>query len=150
MARRRLVAELTAADVTGPAVGDAAVVISELVSNAVRHATPLTGSMIKIAWALEDEVLRVAVSDGGGLSAPRLAQPPPSVPGGRGLGIVQSLSSRWGVREGGREVTVWAVVPAPRVTGPARSPQLRPAPDQVRAAQPAVTGARMGLAGKSA
>src|SRR5579875_4223202 len=47
VARRRLVAELTAADVTGPAVGDAAVVISELVSNAVRHATPLTGSMIK-------------------------------------------------------------------------------------------------------
>jgi anti-sigma regulatory factor (Ser/Thr protein kinase) len=43
VARRRLIEELLAAGFFGAVIGDAALVISELLSNAIRHARPLPG-----------------------------------------------------------------------------------------------------------
>ena len=48
VARRRLVSDLIAADVYDSAVCDVALVISELFSNALRHAAPLPGR--RYAW----------------------------------------------------------------------------------------------------
>jgi two-component sensor histidine kinase len=113
VARRLLIGELTAAGVYEATACDAGLVISELTSNALRHATPLPGSMVKVSWMLGDDCLEIAVSDGGGTTVPVVNEPATNAVGGRGLGIVDRLSLRWGVfhRQDGGETTVWAALP---------------------------------------
>lgn len=113
VARRHLTADLASAGIFEPTVGDAALVVSELLSNAICHAPPLPGEAVRVAWALGDGALRVSVSDAGGASSPRAGRPSHAAPGGRGLGIVQSLSSRWGVLRDEGMTTVWAELAAP-------------------------------------
>jgi anti-sigma regulatory factor (Ser/Thr protein kinase) len=113
VARRQLTDELSAAGVTGPAVGDAALVVSELVSNSVLHAWPLPGEKLQVAWLVEPGSVEVAVRDGGGPTQPRQHYPAGSSLGGRGLGIVDRLSEDWGIRRDDTGQTVWAVLPAP-------------------------------------
>jgi anti-sigma regulatory factor (Ser/Thr protein kinase) len=112
-ARRTLSDELRAAGVVDQAIGDAALVISELVSNAILHAYPLPGERLKVAWAMDDGLLEVAVSDGGGATMPQAGHPTPSSVSGRGLAIVSHLCQNWGVRTEEAGLTVWAVLPAP-------------------------------------
>jgi anti-sigma B factor antagonist len=112
VARRRLVADLIAAGVYDSAVRDVALVISELLSNALRHAVPLPGSKIRVAWRIEPDSIQVSVSDGGGPTRPELGEPTQGATGGRGLRIVEKLSSRWGTSTGEEGATVWAEVPA--------------------------------------
>lgn len=113
VARRRLSADLAAAGVFGQAVGDAALVVSELLSNAIKHAWPLPGAKLQVTWLMEHGSVEVAVSDGGGPTRPRPSRPPVSSLGGRGLGIVEQLSNDWGIRTDDVGQTVWAVLPAP-------------------------------------
>jgi anti-sigma regulatory factor (Ser/Thr protein kinase) len=110
-ARRRLVSDLIAANVYDSAVCDIALVISELFSNALRHAVPLPGSKIRVAWRIDAESVRVSVSDGGGQTAPELGEPTQGATGGRGLRIVEKLSRCWGTSTGDDGTTVWAEVP---------------------------------------
>ena len=119
-ARWQLATDLREAGTVAAAIGDAALVLSELLSNAIRHARPLPGRTIRVAWALSDGSLRVSVSDGGSPTRPRAGHPSPSSLGGRGLAIVEHLASTWGIRAGDGEITVWAVLPAPcgRTGGP--------------------------------
>ena len=124
VARRRLTADLASAGIYESAVGDAALVVSELLSNAIRHAAPLPGSTVRVAWTLNDDALRVAVSDAGGGPMPRVTQASPAAPGGRGLGIVETLSARWGVLRDEGETTVWAVLAAPHVRETAAPPVI--------------------------
>ncbi|MEU1538452.1 MULTISPECIES: ATP-binding protein [Streptomycetaceae] len=117
-ARRRLRKELCAHGVADPAVDDAVLILSELLSNSCRHARPLGedapssgGSGIRAAWRIdEDGLLTVEVTDGGGPTRPLPASPSLTARGGRGLGIVRNLSLRWGVRDAPGEVTVWAML----------------------------------------
>lgn len=110
-ARHRLGAELRTRGVAEPAICDATIVLSELMSNAVRHARPLPGAQIQVAWTLDDGTLELAVSDGGGPTQPRTERPASvSSLGGRGLGIVNHMSRRWGVRSDDHGATVWAVL----------------------------------------
>ncbi len=111
VARRRLVSDLIAADVYDSAVCDVALVISELFSNALRHAAPLPGAQIRVTWRIDAVSVRVAVSDGGGPTVPELGEPAPGATGGRGLRIVEKLSSRWGTSTSEDGTTVWAEVP---------------------------------------
>ena len=69
VARRRLVSDLIEAGLYGSAVSDAALVLSELLSNALRHGTPLPGTRLRVAWHLDADSVRVSVSDGHGLVA---------------------------------------------------------------------------------
>ena len=112
-ARRRLIGDLARAGVYEATACDAGLVLSELVSNALRHATPLPGSLVKVSWMLGDEFIEVAVSDGGGPTVPMVNKPAANALGGRGLGIVDRLALRWGVytRQDGSETTVWAALP---------------------------------------
>ena len=111
VARRRLVSDLIAADIYDSAICDIALVISELFSNALRHAAPLPGSTIRIAWRIDADSVQVSVSDGGGPTAPELGEPTQAATGGRGLRIVEKLSRRWGTSAGDEGTTVWAEVP---------------------------------------
>jgi len=113
VARRRITADLVAAGVFETAIGDAALVVSELLSNAVLHARPLHGRWLQVAWVVDTGSVEIAVSDGGGPTRPHATWPSLSSLGGRGLGIVDHLSDRWGVRADGPGTTVWAVLPAP-------------------------------------
>jgi len=111
VARRRLVSDLIAADVYDSAICDVALVISELFSNALRHAAPLPGSKIRVAWRIDADSVQVSVSDGGGQTAPELGEPTQGATGGRGLRIVEKLSRSWGASTGDEGTTVWAEVP---------------------------------------
>jgi anti-sigma regulatory factor (Ser/Thr protein kinase) len=110
IARRHLASDLIEAGVCAAAVTDAALVISELLSNALQHAGPLPGAGIRVTWDLEDGSVRVTVSDGGGTTRPELGQPTPTTTGGRGLRIVARLSRRWGTLRDEEGTTVWAEV----------------------------------------
>jgi anti-sigma regulatory factor (Ser/Thr protein kinase) len=113
LARRRLTAELTAAGVYDSAVSDAVLVVSELLSNAIRHARPLPGANLQVAWVIGADAIEVAVSDGGAITRPVPAHATLSSLGGRGLDIVEFLARAWGVRTDDSGLTVWAVVPVP-------------------------------------
>jgi anti-sigma regulatory factor (Ser/Thr protein kinase) len=110
-ARRRLVSDLIAAGIYDSAICDVALVVSELFSNALRHAVPLPGSTVRVAWRIGADSVRVSVSDGGGPTAPELGEPTQGATGGRGLRIVEKLSRRWGASTGNEGATVWAEVP---------------------------------------
>ena len=115
-ARRSLNGDLTEAGVYEATACDASLVLSELISNALRHATPLPGNVVKVAWLLGDGFIEVAVSDGGGPTVPMVNKPAVNALGGRGLGIVDRLSLRWGVftHQDGSGTTVWAALPLSR------------------------------------
>lgn len=119
VARRRLTDDLRATGVDEAPVSDAGLVLTELVSNALRHATPLPGETVKVSWELGADAVRIAVSDGGAESFPRVNEPAGSALGGRGLGIVARLSQRWGVLRDDAETTVWAELPVQHADVPA-------------------------------
>ena len=73
---------------------DAAVVVSELFSNAVRHGP--AGGRVLVGYCLWREGARLVVCDGGGPGAPRLVRGAELAEGGRGLCVVDSLAARWG------------------------------------------------------
>lgn len=112
-ARRALSDDLKAVGVFDQAVGDAVLVVSELVSNAILHAYPLPGEQVKVAWVVDDGWLEVAVSDGGSATMPQAGHPTTASVGGRGLAIVAHISQTWGVRTDDVGLTVWAILPAP-------------------------------------
>ncbi|AJP03618.1 regulatory protein [Streptomyces cyaneogriseus subsp. noncyanogenus] len=93
-------------------MGDiAALLVSELVTNALRHATGPIGLRL-VAPCAGDGVLRVEVSDSlPEMPRERVARPEDE--GGRGLQLVASSSRRWGTRP--REVgkTVWFELTVP-------------------------------------
>lgn len=91
--RRRLRAELQVRGFPPAIVDDAALIMSELVGNALLHARPLPGGGIRATWHQEDEALVLAVSDGGGATRPQLQCADPTAQGGRGLAIVDSLAA---------------------------------------------------------
>jgi anti-sigma regulatory factor (Ser/Thr protein kinase) len=125
VARQRLAADLSAAGIFEAAVGDAVLVVSELLSNAIRHARPLPGASVQVAWALADEAVEVAVSDGGAATTPARTHASVSALGGRGLGIVEYVACRWGIRSDDSGQTVWAVLAAP---APEHQPELAAPP----------------------
>lgn len=83
---------------------DTLLMVSELVTNAVRYPIVAAPATVDVHIALADACLRVEVHDGGhGFDVP--AQLPTGV-GGLGLVIVDRSSSRWGVSDG-PEHCVW-------------------------------------------
>ena len=118
-ARWHISTHLREAGIVTAAIGDATLVMSELLTNAILHARPLPGARVLVAWAVRERSLEVAVSDGGSTTRPRNAQPSLSSIGGRGLAIVEQLSCRWGVLPSDFGLTVWAILPAPANGGAA-------------------------------
>jgi anti-sigma regulatory factor (Ser/Thr protein kinase) len=116
VARQRLCAQLLASGVAEPTVADATVIVSELVSNALRHARPLPSGEVRVAWNRQGDIIEVSVSDGGASTEPRRGRPTLSSLGGRGLGIVESLADCWGVRHEDGATTVWALLHAARTS----------------------------------
>lgn len=111
LARHRLADEL--ADVVPPTLlADLVAVLAELVGNAVRHADPLPGGVVRVAWRLRatagGPTVQLRVTDGGGASGPLMRVAAPDAADGRGLHIISGLASRWGVERDGLGQSVWA------------------------------------------
>ncbi len=85
---------------------DAALVLSELVGNAVRYGD---GESVRVALHRDGTTLRIAVDDGSE-QLPVLKQVDWDAEGGRGLFIVDALSHRWGTDLRASGKTVWAEV----------------------------------------
>ncbi|GAB3990401.1 hypothetical protein GCM10029978_118190 [Actinoallomurus acanthiterrae] len=119
--RKRLCADLLASGVYEEVADDAAVIISELISNALRHARPLPSGDIRVSWSRDGDLIQLAVSDGGSMTEPRRTRAALSSLGGRGLSIVETLSEGWGVSHEDDGTTVWASL---RVTQPANGHPL--------------------------
>lgn len=112
--RAELIGELSRRGLPARAVEDAALVLTELVSNAVRHGSPLAGGRLRVSWRVDRNRVRVAVSDGGaggGSGGVGPVPPRPWATSGRGLAIVASLARDWGVRADAGCTTVWASIP---------------------------------------
>jgi hypothetical protein len=87
--------------------GPACIVLTEMVNNVVAHArTPMT-----VLLARQGDRMSVAVRDGSP-TAPRFTgEPvPPTSPGGRGLLLIDSVSSRWGHLDVPGGKVVWALL----------------------------------------
>lgn len=109
-ARARAWTQARVAAVADERTDDAMLIVSELVTNAVRHA----GTNVVLTVRVHPDRIRIEVSDGvDELSAMMPGRPDSSRPDGRGLVIVAALASNWGVtREpDGLGKTVWADLP---------------------------------------
>jgi serine/threonine-protein kinase RsbW len=85
---------------------DVRLLVSELVTNAVRHANLTPGDVILLVIDVEDHTLRVEVHDPGGGFVPTAPAPDPARPSGWGLYLVAELADRWGVDSEDRTL-VW-------------------------------------------
>jgi anti-sigma regulatory factor (Ser/Thr protein kinase) len=108
--------------------------VSELVTNSVRH-SKVAGGVVELLASISPELVRVEVSDDGeGFDPPPLAHDDDQ--SGRGLHLVQELADRWG-RPTGLRTSVWFEIDRPaqhaRHTAPPTAlrsvptPELRPA-----------------------
>jgi serine/threonine-protein kinase RsbW len=110
--RRQLIEDLQNRHIQVTSIEEAALLVTELVGNAVRHARPLPGDRILVSWRLEASRLQVRVTDGGHAAAePHLARAGPNDTHGRGLTIVDALAALWGVDTSSGSTTVWAMLP---------------------------------------
>ncbi len=119
--RRRLVDDLARLGLPHDLVEDAALLLSEMVGNAVRFADPLPGNVLVVSWGLVKGRLLLRVTDGGGPNRPQVRDAGPFDTRGRGLAIVEAMSAAWGVKRGasgvGRSSTVWAALPTRQAEG---------------------------------
>lgn len=92
----------------GEFVDDVALVVSEMVTNAVRHGR----APVVLELETADDAVVIAVDDASPL-APRRREADEQAEGGRGLLLVDLLSSEHGVRPQPPGKTVWARLPLP-------------------------------------
>ena len=97
-ARRALTSWLEHQQAAEMTINDARLVATELISNAIRHASPLANDTLLVRWHREDDDLVLSVCDGGGASDPVLVDADTEAERGRGLSIVDVLSKRWWVQ----------------------------------------------------
>jgi anti-sigma regulatory factor (Ser/Thr protein kinase) len=99
--------------------------VSELVANSVRHGMTSTADEICLEAVLNEETVRVAVTDQAlglkGISSERV--PDPQAVSGRGLWLVAKLSDRWGI-DNGSGSRVWFELDLGRVARQRRSTSL--------------------------
>jgi anti-sigma regulatory factor (Ser/Thr protein kinase) len=107
-AARHAVDDVLSGRVDEQTLGELRLVVSELVTNAVRHGRSRDGAFgFKVA--IYDQRIRVEVSDAGAGFTPPGREPEPGELGGWGLVLVDRVAERWGV-EHSPGTRVWAEV----------------------------------------
>jgi integral membrane sensor domain MASE1/anti-sigma regulatory factor (Ser/Thr protein kinase) len=90
---------------------DACLLVSELVTNSVRHARLRPHDPIRLQVRVSDRLLRVEVSDPGEGFGANVPEPVAARgPGGWGLFLTERLAHRWGVDRESGWTTVWLEV----------------------------------------
>jgi anti-sigma regulatory factor (Ser/Thr protein kinase) len=90
-----------------PARDDLAVVATELGANAIQHTASGRGGRFAVQVSRDRALVRVAVTDGGAATGPRIIEEPGGERG-RGLRLVEGLSAGMGVSGDHRGRRVWA------------------------------------------
>jgi anti-sigma regulatory factor (Ser/Thr protein kinase) len=107
-AARRAIEPITRS-LSARAASELLVVVTELVSNAVRHSRD---GAIGLEVELEEGLARVEVTDPGeGFEAPEKPRSAYPERGGFGLVLVDRLARRWGVRRDRDSTVVWSELP---------------------------------------
>ena len=91
---------------------DVQLLVSELVTYAVRHANLAANDVILLVFDVGDGALRVEVHDPGGGFVPTAPSPDPARPSGWGLYLVAELADRWGV-DSDETTLVWFELDTP-------------------------------------
>jgi anti-sigma regulatory factor (Ser/Thr protein kinase) len=124
-AARVAVRSLLAGRVSPDRLADAALAVTELVANSVRHAGAGPAEDIGVDVLLVADRIRLCVTDSGSTQTPRLVAREPDEPGGLGLVVVDGLAAAWGVARDGTGITrTWCDLPSgddPRRSRSARS-----------------------------
>jgi anti-sigma regulatory factor (Ser/Thr protein kinase) len=94
------------ADLSCDALDRLQLLVSELVTNAVRHAGLTAGDEIALNVFVDPETLYVEVHDDGVGYTPDLPNPDPLRASGWGLWLLEALTDRWGIYNGGG-TTAW-------------------------------------------
>ena len=103
IARAALGALCNDLDVDPPEQHTLMLLVSEVVSNAVRHSPGPADAPVLLAASVGAEVVRIAVTDSGRGFTPRRHDP--QADGGYGLYLLDRAASRWGIdRVGGTRV----------------------------------------------
>lgn len=88
-----------------------AVVVTEVVSNAVRHGSTRATDPVGLGLEFSDSMVRVEVTDrGSGFDPPSAPRRGTLVGDGWGLALVDAMADRWGVSDGGTRSRVWAEI----------------------------------------
>jgi anti-sigma regulatory factor (Ser/Thr protein kinase) len=87
--------------------------VSELLSNSMKHANLEAGDTIELHVSAGDDRVRVEVVDAGPGFAPKEDAPSMYQDSGWGLFLVGQLSDRWGVDQAGNATTVWFEIDRP-------------------------------------
>lgn len=103
---RRALTQWLSVHSTNGLLADAPLIVSELVTNSLRHAGLKDTATVRVCAALADGVLRIEVEDGGTNGAVIRRRPNRGHGGGFGLNIIDALALRWGVERGGGTL-VW-------------------------------------------
>jgi len=83
---------------------DVQLVVSELVTNSVRHAGLSPDDQISLSVVVSGGSVRGRVCDPGpGFEKPSRPRPRPDLSGGWGLPILERISDRWGVERNGKQ-----------------------------------------------
>lgn len=99
-AARRFVSSVADEAFTDPAFAETLrLVVSELVTNSVRHGCAGGGECIEVRVEVEPSGLRLEIADEGAGFDPVPAPGRPDEPGGWGLYLVDTLTDRWGVED---------------------------------------------------
>jgi anti-sigma regulatory factor (Ser/Thr protein kinase) len=101
-----------------------ALLVSELVTNSLRHAGIAAGDPIELQVTSENGNLWASVRDGGSGFSPS-AHSGPAANRGFGLAIVAAIAREWGVERGSEGFTVWCRVDAEAAES--ATPMRRPA-----------------------
>ncbi len=105
LARSAVSDQLFAIGIEGSLAQTIVLLVSEVVSNAVRHSTGPADSSIALEATVTERLVRVVVTDAGTGFTPR-PRDPDRIDDGYGLYLLEKAASSWGVGEDGG-TTVW-------------------------------------------
>ena len=97
----------TGHDGNGNLIDDVRLLVSELVTNCVRHANLTTDQPVRLTATLHAAILRLEVHDEGRFGTVARRPPRPFAESGFGLNLVARLAEDWGVERNSGGTTVW-------------------------------------------
>jgi anti-sigma regulatory factor (Ser/Thr protein kinase) len=109
IARAEIAARCHELDLGAPLCQSLILLVSEVVSNAVRHSTGDSKAPVQLVATFGKRTIRVMVTDAGGGFTPR-PRDPARTHDGYGLYLLEKVAARWGVESRG-DTKVWFELP---------------------------------------
>jgi serine/threonine-protein kinase RsbW len=113
--RREIALDLDLHGVDEDTIDEITLIASELVGNAVRHADLNDKSELDVSWTVDPDEVVVSVEDPSD-KTPVRRNAAPDAPNGRGLTIIEALTSDWGYEFTPHGKRVWAKVSLPHAS----------------------------------